>query len=84
MNLEIIVSDKSIKPKEKTEIISKMLLDNSVAINDLINFAKTAKDSPKASCIEAIEYATKTNPEIATIECLDFVTETLTVKAHRV
>jgi hypothetical protein len=84
MNLEIIVSDKSIKPKEKTEIISKMLLDNSVAINDLINFAKTAKDSPKASCIEALEYATKTNPEIATLECLNFVTETLTEKAPRV
>ncbi len=61
-----------------------MLLDNSYAINNLIEFAKTTKDSSKASCIEAIEYATKTNPEIATIECLNFVAASLKEKAPRV
>lgn len=79
-----IFNDKSIKPKEKTEKLSEMLLDNSLRLEELISFAKSAKDSPKATCIEAIEYATKQNPSIANLECLTFVSETLTEKAPRV
>ena len=84
MNLEEILSDKSVKPKEKTGHISHLILDKKLNLADLIKFAKTQKDPNKATCIEAMEFATKNSPSIATKEVLDFVTETLTEKAPRI
>lgn len=84
MDIQELLSDKSRKPKEKTETISKWLLENKMSIDELIGFAGSAKDSPKATCIEAIEFATQTNPNIADESCLAFVTKTLTDKAPRV
>ena len=43
-----------------------------------------AKDPAKATCIEAMEFATKVNPGIATVECLEFMIASLTAKAPRV
>lgn len=82
--IEKILSDKTGKPKEKTEAISSMLLKNKISISELIGFAREAKDSVKATCIEAIEFATKENPNIATLDCLQFVSGTLTEKAPRI
>jgi hypothetical protein len=84
MDFQIILNDKSIKPKEKTELLSKWILDNPDKQGELIEFAKTSKDPVKATCIEAFEFATKSKPEIADISCLEFVTKTLTEKAPRV
>lgn len=84
MNIEELVKDKAIKPKEKTETISKWLLDGSINIRKLIEFASKGKDPIKATCIEAIEFATKQKPVIADENVLTFVTETLTEKAPRV
>ncbi|MEO8150080.1 MAG: hypothetical protein ABI723_20755 [Bacteroidia bacterium] len=84
MELEKIINDKSIKSKEKTETISKLILDKNIEMKELIKFAKTAKDSPKATCIEAMEFATKIKPSIATLDCLNFVSDLLTEKAPRV
>jgi HEAT repeat protein len=83
-NIGSLLGDKQIKPKEKTEALSKMLLDKKLKMADLIEFAAAAKDSPKATCIEAMEFATKSNPELATLSCLDFVSTTLKEKAPRV
>lgn len=84
MEITELINDKWLKPKLKTETLSKWLLDKKISINELIAFAQTAKDSPKATCIEAIEFATKSKPEIASSNCLNFVTKTLTEKAPRV
>ncbi|MFH0894315.1 MAG: HEAT repeat domain-containing protein [Bacteroidota bacterium] len=84
MNLEIIFADKLSKPKEKIEVISKALLDKKISFDALILFAVNAKDPIKASCIEALEFATKTNPKTANLKCLEFVSQTLTSKAPRV
>lgn len=84
MNFKEIFDDKSLKSKQKTEFISKFLLDNSSKIDELIEFARISKDPVKATCIEAIEYATKSKPEIANLNCLNFVSKTLTEKAPRV
>jgi len=84
MDINEILNDKDLKPSEKTEMISKMLVGSEIALNDLIRFAKSAKDPAKATCIEAIEYTTKNNPAMATGECLAFVSETLSCKAPRV
>ncbi len=84
MTIEALLSDKSKKSKEKTETISKWLLDGSMATDELIVFAEKSKDSEKATCIEAIEYATKQNSTIADENVFSFVTQMLTEKAPRV
>jgi HEAT repeat protein len=84
MDFQVLLNDKSIKPKEKTEALSKWVLNNPDKVNDLINFSKTSKDPIKATCIESIEFATKNNPKIASLACLEFVSKTLAEKAPRI
>lgn len=84
MNLQIILNNKAVKAKEKTITLSQMLLDGKVISAELIEFAETCKDPAKATCIEAIEFATKTKPEIASLACLMFVSKTLAEKAPRI
>lgn len=79
-----ILSASDLKPKEKTEALSNWLLKNPKKLGELIAFASGAKDPVKATCIEAIEFATKANPAIATEECLEFMSENLLAKAPRV
>lgn len=84
MNFATLLNDHFLKPKEKTESLSKLLLENPRIINELVSYAGSSRDPVKATCIEALEYATTTNPGIATKECFDFVTSALTEKAPRV
>jgi HEAT repeat protein len=84
MTIDLLLKDKTKKIKEKTETISKWLLNGSMPVDELIAFAEKSKDPEKATCIEAIEYATKQNPEIADESVLSFVTKTLADKAPRV
>lgn len=84
INFQEILSDKSTKPKAKTECISNWLMENPSQLHQLISFASSAKDPARATCIEAIEYVTKTNPEAANEDCLKFVTQSLLCKAPRV
>lgn len=82
--LNELFGDKTIKPKEKTETISNLLLNETLNIDELIDFAVSSKEPVKASCIEAIEYATKLKPEIADINCFYFVINSLSEKSPRV
>ena len=84
MTIQIILNDKNIKPNEKTELISKMLLNGEIETNELITFAKSSKDPIKATCIESFEFATKSNPKFATLDCLDFAILSLKEKAPRI
>ncbi len=84
MDIEGLLKDKAIKPKEKTETISNWLLDNTLSTKNLIEFATKEKDPAKATCIEALEFATKQKPDIADENVLAFVTQTLAGKAPRV
>ena len=84
MEFQELFSDKNIKPKEKTELLSKWIEANPDKVNELIEFAKKSKEPVKATCIEAIEFVTKSQPEIASAICLDFVSKTLTEKAPRI
>lgn len=84
MTIVELLNNKSLKPKEKTEKLCEWLLDDSLSIEELLVFAEKLKDPIKATCIEAIEYATKENPKIADEVLLNFVTTTLTSKAPRV
>jgi len=84
MNFQDILADKTIKPKEKTELLSQLVLNTPAVIDELISFAKISKDSIKATVIESFEFATKQKPEIASKSMLHFVSQTLTEKAPRV
>lgn len=84
MNRQEILNNKNIKLKTKTRNIAKWLIENPKKISDLITFAKKSKDPIKATCIEAIEFATKTNPKIANPICLKFVYSNLNEKTPRV
>ena len=84
MTIEELLIDKTKKAKEKVETISKWLLDGSLPTDELIVFAEQAKDPEKGTCIEAIEFATRQNANIADENVLAFVTKTLTKTAPRV
>jgi len=82
--LHELLADKQLKAKSKVEAISKMLLDGNVSVVDVIKTADSSAGSDKGTCIEAIEFATKVRPELASLECLKFLSETLLDKAPRV
>ncbi|MFS4474486.1 HEAT repeat domain-containing protein [Chryseobacterium sp. T20] len=84
MTIEELIKDKTVKSKEKVDIISKWIVDASLPTDELIAFAEKSKDPAKATCIEAIEYATKQNPNLADETVFSFVTQTLTEKAPRI
>ena len=84
MTITELLNDKTKKAKQKVETISQWLLDGSMSTGEIIVFAEKAKDPEKATCIEAIEFATKQNPKIADENVLVFVTKTLTENAPRV
>lgn len=84
MSIEELIKDKTTKPKEKTATISKWLLDGTLNAKDLIETASKSKDPIKATCIEAIEFATRQKPAIADENVLVFTTKALTEKAPRV
>jgi HEAT repeat protein len=53
-------------------------------VEDLLTFAQVAKGAPKATCIEALEFATMQTPTIADEKCLEFVASSLRDKEPRV
>ncbi|AZA82661.1 hypothetical protein C1637_20585 [Chryseobacterium lactis] len=84
MMIEELIKDKATKSKEKVDIISKWIMATSLPVDELIAFAEKSKDPVKATCIEALEYATKQNPDLADETVFTFVTHTLTEKAPRI
>lgn len=84
MDIATLLNDKGLKPKVKTETLSGWLLDSKISADNLTTFAETAKDPAKATCIEALEFATKQKPTIANNDTFQFVSQTLTAKAPRV
>ena len=84
MNFEIILNDKSLKPKEKTLQLCEWILSNSKASDALLHYSSTSKDAIKATCIEAFEVATKTKPEIISSESFNYFVDCLKEKTPRI
>jgi HEAT repeat protein len=84
MTIDELLKDKGLGAKERTETLSTWLLTHKINVGELISYAKDAKDSPKATCIEALEFATLQKPSLANKDVLEFVTQSLTEKAPRV
>ena len=84
MEIAKLLNDKGKKPKEKTELLSNWILEGLINLDQLIDFAGKAKDPVKATCIEALEFATKQNPAAASLESFEFVSQNLASKAPRI
>ena len=79
-----LFKDKSLKPKERTEQLSKLVSEYTISVAELIKFADTAKDPVKATCIESLEFATKINAAGITEDQLVWVIGCLAEKAPRI
>lgn len=84
MDVKAFLADKSLKPKQKTEHLGKLLLANELSVDDLLAFAKTAKDPAKASCIEAIELACQSQPSLVKENQFQYIISCTSSKAPRV
>jgi len=84
MEIIEILSDKLIKPNEKTGMLSRLLSDKTILIDQLVKIAGTAREADKATCIEAIEHVSLKMPEIVNADTFDFVIRSLSEKAPRV
>jgi len=84
MNINEILSDKTLKPKAKVEALSQNIIAKKISINDLMQFAETAKDNEKGACIEALEFTSRTDIKMINKKCFDFAVNYLGDKAPRV
>ncbi|MEI6682370.1 MAG: HEAT repeat domain-containing protein [Bacteroidota bacterium] len=84
MELTDILVDNKIKPKEKTEILSNLVLEKQISVDQLTDLARSAKEPVRATCIEALEHVTLANPGMLTESAFDFVVKCLADKAPRV
>lgn len=84
MNIDFILNDKSKKPKERISELVEGIINQSINIDELIEFALKSKDPMKASCIEALEYASKEHPELIDRRAFDFAINSLQEKAPRI
>jgi HEAT repeat protein len=84
MTIEQVFQDKTIKAKGKVSTIGEWLINNEMPIDELLAYAEKQKATDKATCIEAVEYATKKVPTIADENLLSFVTKALKDEEPRV
>lgn len=84
MTVEELLKDKGLKIKAKVTQIGNWLLDGSLEVDELLALAEKLSGSDKANCMEAIEYATKKDKEVAHEALLLFVTKTLKDKEPRI
>lgn len=80
MTIEDVFQDKTIKAKGKVSLIGDWLLNENLHIDELLIYA----EKQKATCIEAIEYATKKQPNIANQNLLNYTTKALKDNEPRV
>jgi FOG: HEAT repeat len=84
MTIEKIFQDKSIRAKAKVSTIGEWLLNGELPLDELLVYAEKQKATDKATCIEAVEFATRKTPGIANESLLAFVTTALADDEPRV
>lgn len=75
--IEQLFLDKTIKAKDKVSTIGEWILQNKLHIDELITYAQNQKPTIKATCIEAIEYATKKQPTIINENVFAYISNAL-------
>lgn len=81
--IEDIFSDKTTKPSEKNTALVALLLEAKVSESELLAFAKNQKEPIKASCMEALEFASRLNTSFGSLSAFEFALEGLQAKAPR-
>ena len=76
-DLKQLMQDKSKTNKRKAGEIGGWLLNGDLSVAKLLAFTETLDSANKATCIEAVEYATKKQPVIANEALFTFVTTAL-------
>ncbi|MCT3906950.1 hypothetical protein HZP13_05990 [Elizabethkingia anophelis] len=84
MSLEEIFQDKSIKAKAKVAQIGAWLISQELPVDELLAFADTQSSTNKATCIEAVEFATKKSVITTDDSLLSYVTKSLAEEEPRV
>jgi hypothetical protein len=77
MTIEKVFQDKTTKAKAKVSTIGEWLINGELPLDELVAYAEKQKAADKATCIEAVEYATKKDPSIADENLLIYVTKAL-------
>lgn len=83
MNLLEEIRNSNKKPKELNQYIAKLILQKKPSSKEFTEVLASASDSERGTCIEALEYATQTDPQIAK-NYLSDVISSLKDKAPRV
>lgn len=84
MTIEQVFQDKSIKAKGKVALMGDWLIKGELVSEELISFALTQRSTDKATCIEALEYATKKLPSVADELVWNFAVENLAEDEPRI
>lgn len=84
MKLEYLLEDKSIKAKTKVAQMGEWLLKKQLSTENWLAFASVQNATNKATCIEAMEYATKMDAGIADKAIFQFVINALQDEAPRI
>ncbi|WP_199121293.1 HEAT repeat domain-containing protein [Pedobacter sp. ASV28] len=84
MTIEEIFQDKSIKAKGKVAQIGEWLVNKELPMEELLAFADKPSASNRATCIEALEYATKKSTAIASAPLFDYVVQALKEEEPRI
>ncbi len=79
---EILLS-KTIKPKEKIELLANLFLTERKLSRELIDLMAVAGDSERGNCMSALTLISKTEPKFFT-GSIDFIQQQLSAKAPRV
>lgn len=77
MTIEQVFQDKTLKAKGKVATIGEWLINEELPVEELLAYSEKHQGTAKATCIEAIEYATKKFSAIADENLLDYLTRAL-------
>ncbi|MCE3295831.1 MAG: hypothetical protein K0R65_1545 [Crocinitomicaceae bacterium] len=83
-DLKTILEDKTLASKARTEALGNLILEGKLGVDEFVSGAGHMKDSFRGTLIEALELASKAQPEIITLDAFHFAVENLGHKAPRV
>lgn len=84
MEITTTLSNKSLKSREKIDLITEALLSNSVSIQEVMAVIQLTKDALKGICLEAITTVTQRYPDRISPADLPILSVCLSSKTPRV
>lgn len=78
------LTDKALKTKDRVRLLGQLLLDNTLAVGEVIAAAENETNTNKATLIEAMVFASQTRADLITQGAFAFAVANLTSPAPRV